>query len=136
MLGIRCCDRFGASGPLPTEIPDVDSNINAGSLPDGRVYLLSNPVIASTTRRNPLVISLTDDGTNFARAMVVANCLAPPYSRPGQPDGCQMRNAGAGKAPGPQYPQGVVARDRGMLAIAFSQNKEDIWVVTVKLDSL
>ena len=85
------------SWPLPTEIPDVDSNINAGSLPDGRIYLLSNPVVASTTRRNPLVISLTDDGTNFDRAMVVASCLAPPYSRPGQPDGCKMRNASTGK---------------------------------------
>ena len=34
----------GWDGPYLTSIPNDDTNINAGVLPDGRVYLVSNPL--------------------------------------------------------------------------------------------
>lgn len=31
--------------PAPSGLADIHSNTNAGSLPDGRVYLLHNPIV-------------------------------------------------------------------------------------------
>jgi hypothetical protein len=50
-----------------TGLADIHSNTNAGRLPDGRVYLLHNPVIGPT-ERDPLVLSLSSDGFAFDQA--------------------------------------------------------------------
>ena len=116
-----------------TNIPDVVSNHNAGRLPDGRTFLLHNPVVQSKDRRDPLVVSLSSDGYVFNRSFVVASCASAEYRSPEQPDGCKPRNNIARWMPGPQYPQGVVDEGLGVLFVAFSVNKEDIWVKGVQL---
>ena len=112
----------------------VHSNINAGSLPDGRVYLLHNPV-AGPFERDPLVLSLSSDGYSFDKAYVALSCRLRPVTRPGgQANGCKRRNPGGDGSPGPQYPQGLV--HGGSLYVIMSVNKEDIWVEQIPLSSL
>ena len=96
----------GWSVPMPAAIPDIDANINAGTLHVGTgtaatTYLLHNPVVNATHTRDPLVVSLSmDGGATFTRSFIAATCLLPPYSNPLQPDGCAERHAGKGKSPG------------------------------------
>ena len=92
-----------------------------------------NPVVQSKDRRDPLVVSLSSDGYVFNRSFVVASCASAEYRSPEQPDGCKPRNNIARWMPGPQYPQGVVDEGLGVLFVAFSVNKEDIWVKGVQL---
>lgn len=125
------------SVPQPAGFTDVDTNLNAGALPaGGGIYLLHNPVL--TSPRNPLVLSLSEDGIDFNRAFALANCFLPPYSNPGQPNGCSLRHPGKGHAPGPQYPQGIVVEENGvtLFVATFSNNKEDIWVTSTPLSVL
>ena len=79
-----------------TNIPDVVSNHNAGRLPDGRTFLLHNPVVQSKDRRDPLVVSLSSDGYVFNRSFVVASCASAEYRSPEQPDGCKPRTTSRG----------------------------------------
>eukprot|EP00041_Stephanoeca_diplocostata_P019696 m.428246 g.428246 ORF g.428246 m.428246 type:complete len:135 (+) comp21375_c0_seq3:318-722(+) len=67
-----------------TNIPNDESNLNAGALPDGRVYLLNNPVfepktavsarhnVASGTLRfrDPVVVATSVDGYQFNKVCV------------------------------------------------------------------
>ena len=55
-----------------TNIPNDDSNINAGTLPDGKIFLLSNA--APHTARDPLTITISDDGLNFSSCRVIQTC--------------------------------------------------------------
>ena len=62
------------SDVVPTNIPDLGSNLNAGSLSDGRVFLVWNGVPrphvndssdcggGPTVLRNPLTLALASDG--------------------------------------------------------------------------
>ena len=79
------------SEPAPSGIPDSTSNMNAGTLPDGRVFLLSNPSTRAT-----LVMSLSRDGYNFSHAYDIAACDRAPFSNPSQPNGCKRRNTDPG----------------------------------------
>ena len=118
------------SVPVVTDIPDDNSNLNAGTLPDGRVFLLSNSV-QRPSLRDPITLALSRDGVSFDAAWAVVSCadlaVAPNV------DPCTPRYKGEWKNPGPSYPQGVVmsapapAALRG-LWIVHCNNKEDIWV--------
>jgi hypothetical protein len=119
------------SEPAPSSIPDSASNMNAGVLPDGRIFVLSNPRTRAT-----LVMSLSDDGYNFSQAFDIASCNRAPFSNPAQPDGCKRRNTNPGDGYGVCYPQGVVVRELGILFVAVSVNPEDIWVLKVPLANL
>ncbi len=119
------------SNPAPSGIPDSTSNMNAGALPDGRIFVLSNPSTRAT-----LVISLSDDGYNFSRAYDIASCHRAPFSNPAQRDGCTRRNTNPGVGYGVCYPQGVVVPQLGALFVVASVNPEDIWVLKVPLASL
>jgi hypothetical protein len=110
-----------------SKLPEVHSNMNAGTLPDGRIYLLHNPV-EGPAERDPLVVSLSRDGYSFDKAYVALSCHLPPVNS------CKRRNPGGDGAPGPQYPQGLVHRDS--LYVIMSMNKEDIWVEQIPLSSL
>jgi len=110
-------DRGGTwSTPKRTTLPDSPSRSFAGSLPDGRVFLIGNPVKG---RRDPLVIRLSRDGAVFGRAMVIRRDSPP------------MRRRGRYKGSGFQYPSAVVAKDA--LWIVYSVNKEDIEISGVPL---
>eukprot|EP00041_Stephanoeca_diplocostata_P019697 m.428250 g.428250 ORF g.428250 m.428250 type:complete len:491 (+) comp21375_c0_seq4:217-1689(+) len=129
--------------PVATNIPNDESNLNAGALPDGRVYLLNNPVfepktavsarhnVASGTLRfrDPVVVATSVDGYQFNKAVAVVSCTALPDTT----SVCHPRFGGTGKNPGPSYPQGltVVApaplQHQGFYVVA-TNNKEDVWV--------
>ena len=112
------------SPPQATELADIHSNFNAGTLPDGRVYLLHNPIARaphSPVGRDPLVVSLSSDGWSFGEAFVITSCLLPPITSKGVTGGCDRRNKGSGSH-GPQYPQGLV--HGASLYIIMSMNSE------------
>ena len=113
----------------PTSIQDADSNLNAGTLPDGRIFLTSN---ACPKGRDPLVVSTSSDGWQFDKAVAVMTCS----SLDGQ---CKPRYAGRSKNPGHAYPQSVaVTEPESMryLWVAATNNKEDVWVARVPFDAL
>ena len=122
------------SEPAPSGIPDSTSNMNAGMLPDGRVFVLSNPSTRAT-----LVISLSHDGFDFSQAFDVASCHRAPFSDPrpptSQPDGCTRRNTDSGHS-AVAYPQAVVVAELGVMFVTVSNSVEDIWMLRLPLASL
>jgi hypothetical protein len=108
--------------------------MNAGVLPDGRVFLLSNP-----STRETLVISLSHDGFNFSHAFDLASCNRAPFCDPrpptSQPDVCTRRNPSSGHS-AVAYPQAVVVAELGAMFVTVSNSVEDIWVLKVPLASL
>lgn len=105
---------------LQTDIPDQPSKAVAGTLPDGRTYLIGNQVMGGA--RDPLVISLSRDGKAFDWAAAIR------HSAPG------IRHPGLHKGPGSQYPSAVVADDG--LWVIYSVGKEDVAVSAAPLDRL
>lgn len=125
---VRAAGGGAWSEPVETNIPDVCSNLNAGALPDGRRYLISN-ANAGARIRDPLTLALSLDGAAFSDAYAVISCTELPGS------GCVDRG-GNGGGPGVSYPQGVVISAPAALAglwIVLSNNKEDLFVVRVPL---
>lgn len=93
---------------------------------DGRYALLYNP---DKTNRFPLVMVTSDDGVTFSNMRVVHGELPP------------QRYVGEHKNVGPQYVRGISEwsndgtwRDSAMW-VAYSVNKEDIWVSRIPLTS-
>ncbi len=119
-----------------TNIPDDCANLNAGPLPGGRVYLLSNAM--PNANRDPLFVSTTVDGLHFNATTALTTCTLPFYKGPGQPFGCLYRFPGGAKQGGCQYPQGMSLTAPGVEGFwaIFSLNKEDIWVVHAPFSSL
>jgi hypothetical protein len=111
-------DRRTWRAPEPSEFPDAYSRAAAGNLPDGTAYVVNNP----GTDRDPLVLSLADDGLNFDRHILIAS-QAPP-----------MRYKGVAKNPGYQYPRAAVSDE--MLFVIYSVNKEDVEVAAIPLEEL
>lgn len=78
-----------------TTIPNDDSNINSGALPDNAgVFLVANAV--PHRERNPLTIAFARDGVNFSSAFWVMSCTEPPFNN----QSCAARGAG-GASGGP-----------------------------------
>ena len=106
----------------------MNSNLNAGTLPDGRVYLVSNPCPNLTevgARRDPLVVATSADGLRFDRAVAVMSCAVL--------GGCEARYSGSSKNPGPSYPQAVAVTappELAALYVVATNNKEDVIVTT------
>jgi len=105
--------------PSRSDIPDSPSLSCAGTLPDGRRYLINNPVPNS---RDPLVLRLSQDGLSFGPAQVL---------RRGAP---ALRHAGLHKGPGFQYPSAGLAENA--LWVVYSVNKEDIEISRIPLQDL
>ena len=124
----------GEWGPLAaTNVPDVGANLNAGALPDGRVYLTSNacPRNGQGHGRDPLTVATSPDGFAFDQAWAVMSCEGL-----GQ---CGCRIPGHSKNDGPSYPQAVTVTKPASMAglyIVATNNKEDVVVVRVPFDSL
>mmetsp|Transcript_16176 Transcript_16176/g.45074 ORF Transcript_16176/g.45074 Transcript_16176/m.45074 type:complete len:479 (+) Transcript_16176:133-1569(+) len=117
-----------------SNFPDIGSNLNAGQLPSGAVYVLSNacPKVLGPPKRDPLVVSLAEDGILFTRAFAISTC----HMHLGT---CVPRFPGSHKDSGPSYPQGVTVVGKGPLDglyVSFSNNKEDIWVTKVPYHAL
>jgi hypothetical protein len=107
------------STPVATNIPDSPSKSRAGSLPDGRVFLIGNQ---TKWGRDPLVLSLSADGVIFDWAAAI---------RHGAP---KLRHKGLHKGAGFQYASAVVVGDA--LWVIYSVGKEDVAVSRVPLASL
>jgi hypothetical protein len=98
--------------PVLTNLPNDESNLNAGTLPDGRVYLLNNPVfrpkpsqssvVAAADAaaapqmqlrfRDPVAVTLSEDGKNFSKVVSVMSC-----GNLSATSTCKQRLAGSGK---------------------------------------
>lgn len=121
------------SADTPTTIPDVDANLNAGTLPNGRVFLVSNPCPDNEVvhGRDPLVVSSSRDGMVWDAAVGVMSCVSL-----GQ---CGPRYPGKAKGPGPSYPQAVTVLGpsaiEGLWVVA-TNNKEDVVVAKVPFAAL
>ena len=115
----------GWSPVVETDIPNDKSNLNAGPLPDGRVYLVHNPVTptpAPSPRarsdstaigpqlrdddakapsfRDPVTISFSNDGLEWHGTAVALTCTDLSTSST-----CQLRYPGHAKNGGPSYPR-------------------------------
>eukprot|EP00911_Craspedida_sp_UC1_P002568 UC1_evm3s1904 len=108
---------------VETNIPNDDSNLNAGSYANG-VYLVHN--VAPAKIRDPLTVSLSHDGYNFHACHVVQTCT----NLAGGKTTCKARNPHNGNV-GPSYPQGLSVVSpapesmRGLWVVA-TNNKEDV----------
>ena len=109
------------SVPLQTRFPDSMARFNTGRLPNGNFYLINNPGPGKMNRAL-LTIALSEDGNLFDRAWIIR----------GAPT--TQRFEGKGKRDGWQYPTSVVWNDS--LFVAYSKNKEDVFVSRIKLDVL
>jgi hypothetical protein len=109
------------STPLQTNIPDSPSKTLAGSLPDGRIYIIGNfvhnPEQDATKKhykRYPLVLALSRDGKTFDKSFAVrAKPTVPRFEVGGSSDGYQ-------------YPDAVIVGDT--MWIIYSENKQDIYI--------
>lgn len=134
--------RFGSTSQqawgdvVLTDIPNDKSNLNAGPLPDGRVYLTHNPVVPAdgkTFFRDPVTVATSSDGLHFDSVGVALTCTALPAEYNST---CAPRIDGHAKNPGPSYPQGLTVVSPAPPAlrqfyVAASNNKEDIFVVAL-----
>lgn len=134
-------------GPVATNIPNDESNLNAGALPDGRVYLVNNAVFRpkkasssgdNTLRfRDPVTVATTSDGYVFDKAAAVMSCTNLSATSTCAPRHTESPKSSGGKNPGPSYPQGITIVEpapphhRGLYVVA-TNNKEDVWLA--KLD--
>lgn len=141
ILNLQASVRTGGAGgqwvgPTLTNVPDDNANLNAGVLPDGRRYLLSNAM--PNIFRDPLYLSTTVDGWNWNHTSALTSCTLPIYSSPTQPFGCLYRYQGGAKQSGCQYPQGMSLTTPGLEGFwaIFSLGKEDIWVLHAPFASL
>ena len=128
---------------VPTTIPDIGSNLNAGVLSDGRVFLVWSGVPrpevpdipgcggthTTTSLRDPLTIALSSDGgLTFDKMYALFNSTQP------------KRFCGFQKGRGASYPQAREVIGEGAdldgLWTVYSINKEDVGVTFVPLSSL
>ena len=124
---------------VPTAIPDLGSNLNAGTLADGRVYLVWNGVPRphvndtmcgrASPVRNPLTLAISQDGGRvFDHAWALYNNTRPKVY------------CGSAKPFGPSYPQALEVHGEGALMdglwTAYSINKEEVGVTFAPLAGL
>ena len=117
-----------------TDIPNDDSNINAGPLGAGRgVYIVANG--APNKVRDPLTLAIARDGRNFSSCRVVQTCTALLHNST-----CVARAPHNGNV-GPSYPQALSVVDpappavQGLYVIA-TNNKEDVVITKVPWSAL
>jgi hypothetical protein len=123
---------------VPTTIPDLGSNLNAGVSPNGAVFLVWNGVPRPhvndtacdrlTPLRNPLTLALSSDGVSFDKAYALYNNTRP------------KRFCGSAKSFGPSYPKACAVTGQGPaldgIWTVYSINKEDVGVTFAPKASL
>lgn len=114
----------GKSWTQPQRAPGfVNSNakIWGQRTSDGRYATVYNP----SEFRWPLAISVSDDGLDYKNLLLVNGEIP------------TMRYGGSYKSYGPQYVRGIQERDGkpadGKLWVAYSMNKEDIWISSISV---
>ncbi len=98
--------------PQATAFTDCGAKFHCGRLPDGRYYIVGNPDRGSN--RNPLVLSLSENGEDFDEAFVICNKPRP------------IRIPGKYKGGIYGYPHSLL--HGGKMYVICSVNKEDIYL--------
>lgn len=108
------------SAAYPTKFTNDKSKFDAGRLPDGRYYMVSNTVYGGN--RNPLSICISEDGYNFDKEYIIRD------------EDYKLRKDGYGKGGVYGYPTCVIVGD--YFYVAYSVGKEEIEVTRFKLSEL
>lgn len=113
-----------------TNIPDARTKQIQGALKDtGENFIISNPKFNATVKeRQPLTVALTGKGEQVFRAAGVLRTDARDDIVP------DTRGGVKNNAHGFSYPTAVQVGDT--LLVAYSENKENIWVSVVNIDRL
>lgn len=118
-LASQSCDRAKTwTKPVVTAMPDSRAKQSAGNLPDGTAFLVNAP--SGNKLRAPLVVTLSNEGRLFDRALVLRAGPPPAVRYPGQY-----------KRPGYHYPKSVVWN--GALYVAYATDKEDVDITRMPL---
>ncbi len=110
------------SKPVETAFSDNDSKFHFGHLPDGRVYYVGIPDTLHHYDRNPLILSVSDDGKLFNHHYLIADELY------------QLKQEGLWKGGQYGYPHTMI-KD-GWLYVIISRQKEAIEVLRFKPPNL
>lgn len=108
------------SDPKPTKFTDNNTKFHFGSLPDGRVYYVGCPDPEGS--RTPLVMSVSKDGRNFDRHLIL-----------GSDEYVSKRE---GRAKGGQYGYPHTLVHDGYIYIIISRCKEAVQVIRISLSEL
>ncbi len=103
---------------VETEYTDCNAKFHLGRLPDGRFYNVGNPLAGN---RWPLIMSLSEDGVNFDRHLILGEGhwpMPPEAHKPGEYG----------------YPHTVV--DGGYVHVLVSRQKQAIELLRVAVDDL
>ena len=107
------------SVPVQTDFIDADSRANAGILPDGRTYVISNIYHGPYY---PLAISLSKDGLNFDKVALIK--ITPP----------KITYKGRWKSNGYKYPHSLILEDN--LWVIYDIGKEDVLVTRIPISEI
>jgi hypothetical protein len=110
------------SRPVETAFSDNDSKFHFGRLPDKRFYYAGIPDTLHHYDRNPLVLTLSEDGKQFEKNFIVADQLY------------HLKKEGLWKGGQYGYPQTMIYK--GYLYIIVSRQKEAIEAIRFSLKEL
>jgi predicted neuraminidase len=110
------------SPPEPTGFTDNNTKFHFGMLPDGTYYYVGSPDPLPKGHRNPLVLSLSDDGAAFRRHFILKD-----DQRSKQFPG-MYKNGQYG------YPHSLV--HDGYLYVIYSVCKEQIEILRVPIETI
>ncbi len=113
-------DLISWSLPSATEFTNDTSKFHVGRLSDGRYYWLGNPLVGNG--RDPLVLSLSDDGENFTRHIILGEGKR------------SVRYRGFAKFGAYGYPYSF--EEDGWFYAVWSVNKEDIEACRIRTAQL
>jgi len=117
-----CDDGVTWSEPVPTEFADDNSKFHCGRLPDGRYYVVSNARPGGTESRNPLVLSLSEDGEDFSEAYILRD------------ESYDQQFEGRWKGGVYGYPHTLI--HDGCLYIIYSKRKEAVEITRLPLANI
>ncbi|TSD66446.1 hypothetical protein FFF34_003310 [Inquilinus sp. KBS0705] len=106
--------------PIQTNFSDNDSKFHFGRLPDKRFYYVGIPDTLHHYDRNPLVLSIADDGKFFNHSYIIANQTY------------QLKKDGLWKGGEYGYPHTMI--NKGYMYVIISRKKESIEVLRFKLN--
>lgn len=108
--------------PEPTQFTDNNSKFHFGALPDGRIYYVGTPDPLPRGRRNPLVLSLSEDGIRFDRHFILKD------------EPCERQFPGMYKGGDYGYPHTLV--HDGCLHAVYSVCKEGVSALRVPIETI
>lgn len=126
--------------PVLTDMRDCKAKQCAGNLPDGTAYIINCPT--TTSRRCPLVITLSKDGRTFSKAYLIRSGemldeWTWTNNSSNQWDGVKRQRWEFWQktsSPGFNYPKAMI--HNGYLYVSYATNKEDVEYTRIPLSSI